>query len=576
MGFFNLLKKVYDLLNSKEKSKSIILTFFVLVGIFLESLGVVLILPISSLLIGAEIPDQFKFFEIFLKDIEFSDNLLIVGMVIVVIVYVIKNLYLLLLHYYKIKFEQQISLRLSNDLFKKYINSNYSFYLNSNTSILTRNLLEAGSFESIFDRIIVLITELIITITFLVIFLIIDFETTLYITLTFVIFGGLYILFLKDKIPSWGQVRFEMTGKYLKTINQGLNGIKEIIFSNGQNFFLEKANEIKKKFLNTILKIAVVEFTPRILIEILIISSVAITVLNLSLSGESYEYIVPLLAIYVAAAFRLAPACNKIINHVQGIKFTHAAISILHNQFSSIKKNDSEKVNLKKQNKFDFKKNIIFENVSFSFKDRSKIYFDLNVKFQINKIYGFKGDSGSGKSTFINLLTGLLKPSIGNIFVDGIDINENITGWQNNIAYVPQDLFLTDDTILNNVAFGRNEEDIDLDLAEKVINLVGLKEFISQLKDGIYTIVGEKGVKISGGQKQRIGLARALYKKPKILVLDEATNSLDHDTEKSILDSLTKLNDITIFLVSHNNAPFYICDEIFEIKDKQFFKISVS
>jgi len=338
MGFFNLLKKVYDLLNSKEKSKSIILTFFVLVGIFLESLGVVLILPISSLLIGAEIPDQFKFFEIFLKDIEFSDNLLIVGMVIVVIVYVIKNLYLLLLHYYKIKFAQQISLRLSNDLFKKYINSNYSFYLNSNTSILTRNLLEAGSFESIFDRIIVLITELIITITFLVIFLIIDFETTLNITLTFVIFGGLYILFLKDKIPSWGQVRFEMTGKYLKTINQGLNGIKEIIFSNGQNFFLEKASEIKKKFLNTILKIAVVEFTPRILIEILIISSVAITVLNLSLSGKSYEYIVPLLAIYVAAAFRLAPACNKIINHVQGIKFTHAAISILHNQFSSIKK----------------------------------------------------------------------------------------------------------------------------------------------------------------------------------------------------------------------------------------------
>ena len=247
MGFFNLLKKVYDLLNSKEKSKSIILTFFVLVGIFLESLGVVLILPISSLLIGAEIPDQFKFFEIFLKDIEFSDNLLIVGMVIVVIVYVIKNLYLLLLHYYKIKFAQQISLRLSNDLFKKYINSNYSFYLNSNTSILTRNLLEAGSFESIFDRIIVLITELIITITFLVIFLIIDFETTLNITLTFVIFGGLYILFLKDKIPSWGQVRFEMTGKYLKTINQGLNGIKEIIFSNGQNFFLEKASEIKKK-----------------------------------------------------------------------------------------------------------------------------------------------------------------------------------------------------------------------------------------------------------------------------------------------------------------------------------------
>ena len=574
MNFYRLLKKVFDLLSHKERTESVFLIFFVIIGVLLESIGVVLILPITSLLIGSEIPNEFKFFENFLKDFEITENLLLVGMGVVVIVYVIKNLYLLLLHYYQIKFTQKISLRLSKGLFEKYINSEYSFYLNSNTSILIRNLQEAGSFESIYRRIISLITELIVTITFLVIFLIIDFKTTINITLIFVISGGLFILFFRNKITSWGQTRFEMTGKYLKTINQGLNGIKEIIFSNGQNFFVKKANQIRKKFLNTLLKIAVVDFIPRVLIEVLIIISVVITVINLSLSGKNYEYIVPLLAIYVAAAFRLAPACNKIINHVQSLKFSHASVTNLHEQLNlpsnEISINNSYQSEI---NKTKFNKSIEFNNVSFSFKERSEIYSNVNVKFDKNKIYGLKGNSGSGKSTFINLLTGLLKPSSGNILVDGLDINQNIHKWQNNIAYVPQDLFLVDDSILNNVAFGKNVEDIDKVLVKKVLYQVGLKTFLEQLKDGINTVVGEKGVKISGGQKQRIGLARALYKQPKILVLDEATNSLDKTTEKSILNLLKDLDGITIFSISHQTAPFFICDEIFEIKDKQIFKI---
>ncbi len=574
MSFFRLLKKVFNLLSKSERSRSIFLILFVLVGVVLESIGVVMILPITSLLIGSEIPTEFKFFENILKDIRLTENLLLVGMGVVVVVYVIKNLYLLLLHYYQIKFTQKISLRLSNVLFKKYINSQYSFYLNSNTSILIRNLQEAGSFESIYRRIISLVTELIVTLTFLIIFLIIDFKTTINITFIFVVAGGLFILFFKNKIPSWGQTRFEMTGKYLKTINQGLNGIKEIIFSNGQNLFIRKANKIRKKFLNTLLKIAVVDYIPRVLIEILIIVSVVITVLNLSLAGASYEYIVPLLAIYVAAAFRLAPACNKIINHVQSLKFTQATIANLHEQLNLLENEQFiENYNYGETKKAEFNKNIVFNNVSFSFKNGSEIYSNLNVRFYKNKIYGLKGNSGSGKSTFINLLTGLLKPSSGDILVDGNSIDQNIHSWQNNIAYVPQDLFLLDDTILNNVAFGKNIEDINKDLAQKVLNQVGLKKFLDESKDGINTIVGEKGVKISGGQKQRIGLARALYKQPKILVLDEATNSLDKVTEQNILNLLKDLSDMTIFSVSHQTAPFYICDEVFEIKDKQIFKI---
>ena len=251
-------------------------------------------------------------------------------------------------------------------------------------------------------------------------------------------------------------------------------------------------------------------------------------------------------------------------------------VSNLYNQINLDEYNIVNKADLEKKSKLKFESNISLNNLSFSFNSSSKIYDDLNINFHKNKIYGFKGGSGSGKSTFINLLTGLLKPTSGKILVDGVDINENIFDWQNKIAYVPQDLFLLDDAIVDNIAFGTNKDEIDQDLVKEALDQSGLKIFVDQLRDGMDTIVGEKGVKISGGQKQRIGLARALYKKPKILVLDEATNSLDKNIEKSILDSLVKLDDITIFLVSHQTAPFYICDEIFEIKDKQIFKISTS
>ena len=567
MNFYRLLKKVFDLLSHKERTESVFLIFFVIIGVLLESIGVVLILPITSLLIGSEIPNEFKFFENFLKDFEITENLLLVGMGVVVIVYVIKNLYLLLLHYYQIKFTQKISLRLSKGLFEKYINSEYSFYLNSNTSILIRNLQEAGSFESIYRRIISLITELIVTITFLVIFLIIDFKTTINITLIFVISGGLFILFFRNKITSWGQTRFEMTGKYLKTINQGLNGIKEIIFSNGQNFFVKKANQIRKKFLNTLLKIAVVDFIPRVLIEVLIIISVVITVINLSLSGKNYEYIVPLLAIYVAAAFRLAPACNKIINHVQSLKFSHASVTNLHEQLNlpsnEISINNSYQSEI---NKTKFNKSIEFNNVSFSFKERSEIYSNVNVKFDKNKIYGLKGNSGSGKSTFINLLTGLLKPSSGNILVDGQKLSDFDHSYlHENIAMVSQDVKLFNDTIYQNISYGNSA--ITNYRIDQVVSELNLRNTVFRnLPYGLHTSAGVQGSNLSNGQRQIILILRAYLQNKKIFILDEPTTALDPNTKKIVLDLIKQVSENkTTVIVTHDSETKNISNQIFEL-----------
>jgi ABC-type multidrug transport system fused ATPase/permease subunit len=573
MQFYNLLKKIFLLLSSKEKKQSFILFFFVLIGIILESIGIVLLLPISSLLIDAEIPTQFEKFENILIYLKFTDNLLFTALITVFLVFFFKNLYLLILNYFQIKFTQSISLRLSTDLFARYLNSNFSFHLNSNTSFLVRNLQEAGSFESIYRRAISLITEIIVTIAFFSLFLLMDLQTTLLVSSVFLFSGSLFIFVFKNKIPVWGKIRHETTGEYLKIINHGLNGIKEIVFSNGQNYFIKKAKNIKSKFLNSILKLAVIDFMPRVLIEMLIILSVVTAVSFLVLSGKNYEYIVPLLTAYVAAAFRLGPACNRIINHIQSLNFSNAPVENLYQQFIISEKNNQNIKSLDIKNKINFNDNIFFENISFSFKERLNIYSNINIKFSKNKIYGITGSSGSGKSTFINLLTGLLDPTSGKIFTDGVDINTNLEYWQRSIAYVAQDLFLTDDTILNNIAFGRDKRDIDINQVKKIVSQVELKNFINNLNQGFDTIVGEKGLKISGGQRQRIALARALYQNPKILILDEATNSLDEKTEEGILNTLKNFENITIFMVSHQKSSLSICDEIYEIKNNEIIKI---
>lgn len=573
MEFYSVLKKIIFLLSSNEKRKSLILFFFILIGVFLENLGIILLLPISSLLIGAEIPQQFVRFEDILSNLTFTNNILFSSLILMLFIYFFKNLYLVILNYLQLKFIQKISLRLSTDLFEGYLNSSFSFHLNTNSSYLIRNINEAGSFETIFTRCILLFTEIIITLSLFAVFIIIDYQTTLLLTSFFLLVGFFYIFVFAYRVRRWGITKFETDGEFLRIITHGLNGIKEIIFSNGQSYFAKKANTAKQKILNSVLKMSVVDLLPRAIIEMLIIFSAVITIMFLVLSGKNHEYIVPILAVYVAAAYRLGPAFLRIMNNIQSLKFAHAAIQKLHEQFSVVKQNKKDIKISDFKNKFNFDENIIFKDVSFAYKERSEIYSNINLKFPNNKIYGIKGESGSGKSTFINLLTGLLDPTSGRIIMGDVDINKNLDQWQKSIAYVTQDLFLTDDTILNNIAFGKDKNEINIDEVKKIISKIKLENFVKNLKEGLDTIVGEKGLKISGGQRQRIALARALYQNPKILVLDESTNSLDEKTEEIILNTIKNFKDITVFVVSHHKSSLTICDEIYEIKDKKILKI---
>ncbi|MEK9613763.1 MAG: ATP-binding cassette domain-containing protein, partial [Flavobacteriaceae bacterium] len=280
-------------------------------------------------------------------------------------------------------------------------------------------------------------------------------------------------------------------------------------------------------------------------------------------NGVKTTQIVTLLGVFVAAAFRMIPSINRILSALQNIKYYGATVNKIYDQiigfdFSKSNKNSKE---------FAFDKEIKLEDIQFSYKEKI-ILNSINLKIKKGTTIGIVGASGSGKSTLVDLINGLLKPTKGTITVDGIQIDEFIKSWQQTIGYVGQEIFLIDDTIKANIAFGMSDQEINMDSVYKALEAAQLSSFIDELELGIETKVGERGIQLSGGQKQRIGIARALYQNPSVLIFDEATASLDNETEKHVMNSIYNLKqDKTMIIIAHRISTLQDCDQVYEIKN---------
>lgn len=286
----------------------------------------------------------------------------------------------------------------------------------------------------------------------------------------------------------------------------------------------------------------------------------------------------PLISLFILSVFRLIPSAARIINSIESIKYNKSAVDKL---FFDVKNNNHTLIsNRKYKLNINFDKNIILENVCFSYlKNKNYILKNLNLKIRSGDFIGILGRSGSGKTTLVDLITSLIKPNSGRILVDGIDLNSSsvdLTKWKDLIGYVPQQIYLNDDTIKRNVAFGLLDKDIEVELVNKAIKLAGLQNFIYKLPKGIDTKVGEYGKKISGGQKQRIGIARCLYKNPKLIIFDEATSALDEYNENLILNQIISLKGkITIIMITHKKILLKKCDKIFELNESGSLKFKL-
>ena len=392
-----------------------------------------------------------------------------------------------------------------------------------------------------------------------------------------IFYGFLSVIFLqftKRKLKLWGDLRQELDAEVSKIALESLGGIKDLKILGKENFFLNQFS-IKNYFKARISSNqATISQIPRFYLELISIVGLVSFIILMVNQGKDVNTLITVLGVFVAATFRMIPSINRIISSAQSLKFSKPSVVTIYNEINSLSSLNNENSLL---DEFKFKNKIEFKNVSFGFNKNQKIIKDINLKINIGQTIGIIGESGSGKSTFVDLLIGLHEPISGSILIDEKSDLQLKQSWRNNIGYVSQSIYLIDNSILNNIALGVSEDMIDKARVNQLIKDVQLENFVGNLELGIETKVGERGVQLSGGQRQRIGLARALYNNPDILILDEATSALDTETEIEVMASINNLKGIkTIVIIAHRKSTLKKCDIIYEIANSKITQVHIA
>ena len=574
---FKNLKKIFYLFKIADfKSfKSVFLgmmvcTFFEILSLGSVPVFIVLLLDPSTLIdnqYGIPIPE-------FISNIE-RLNLVIFGSLLVISIFIIKNLYLFFFNYYKNFQLRKIKTNLQKKLFSSYLYAPYLFHLKNNPAYLTRNLIEEirNCLESI-NQFLHLFLNILISFFVLVFIFSVDFKVSTIVLLILGIFSFTFYSSIKKKLILWGKQIQQFKGDLFKQINESINSIKEIKIyekeKNQSDKFFNKVDSLENiifvEGLITLIPIFILE-----IIAILLITSITTYYLYL---GKSMDIIIPLISLYTVASIKIIPAINKISLSLSKIKFFSPSLNLINDQFSFFESFILENRKSKKEIFIDTNTKISFNEVSFSYKEGTTFNINnISTDFYLNQNLGLVGPSGAGKTTLINLITGLIKPTSGIIKVNNENLSSHISSWRNCIGYVPQDVYLMDDTIKKNIAFGIDEEDIDFEKVEKVSKIAQIHDFILSSEKAFETPVGDRGIRISGGQKQRIGIARALYRNPKMIIFDEATSNLDLENENNLLDEIhNNIIGCSLIIISHRKNSVKYCDKVLLIEKGKLTK----
>lgn len=561
--------KYISIFTTKQKKEFAVLFVIMIVGAVLEAVGIGAILPLISLIGQVDyLADHKEVAEIIRPfGIENHTELIIACAVVLIILYIMKNIYIAFEIHIQRRFAEKNQILYSKELMAHYLNEPYSRLVEVNTAVLLRNVNQGASaiFSQMLVPILNLCTEILTAIAIWIMLVVVDpFTATIVAGIMAFVVMSILKLFRKEMVRQ-GEIDNEASASYIKWINQGLGAIKETKVMRKEEFFLEAFSNDYSRYAKARQRYYFLAEMPRIIIECLVICSLLLLIIYKVIIETNPQSIVPVLGVLALAAFRLMPSANRIVGFYNAVKNQMPFFNEIYPDLVQIRKKlSSNRKTCKKHSEqhISFVKLLEVKNLFFRYNQSQKcILEDVSFCIPKGKFIGIMGPSGAGKTTFIDILLGLLKPSSGQILCDGIDINKNIRSWQANLAYVPQDIYLIDGSVAENIVLGENKDDIDMALLNRVMSMAELSDFVLALPEGIDTFVGERGVKLSGGQRQRIGIARALYQKPELLILDEATSALDNDTEKSITDTILKLKgQITIIAIAHRLSTLAECD----------------
>ena len=565
----NTFEKSLNLI--KNKKQFYFLFFLSLIGVFVELLSVAIVIPVVVFLIEQDPIEKFQILKPIFNYLSISNKneIIAFSLFAIVIVYFFRFLFLIYLNYYKNLFSYNLSLNVKRDLIDKYLSQRYSYFFNDNSSRLIKNVIvevsqfTGGAINSIFYIFIDLfvISTVLISLIF--------FEPVIsFIIAIFLCFVGLILnSFSKGRVLKWGKLRFDLDQTVMKSLLEIFNSIREIKVFNKKDFFVD--NFIKKYSPLGYLAVKQQTFYAVIKQSYEMVTLFAFCILVFYLSSQNYsnQEILTTIGIFAIAAFRLLPLFSRLLLGVQDIKFYLPSVNHLYEEFNELNKNIRLISNLNQSKNLNIKDSIDIKNISYSYDKDKKILDNISLKINKNDKIGIFGKSGSGKSTFVDIVFGLISPNNGSIYIDDkkLDLENDIFNYK--LGYVSQSSYLLDDTVQKNIAFGLNSEEIDQELVLKSIQTAQMNDWLNGTKNGLETIIGENGKMISGGERQRIGIARTLYFDTEFIVLDEPTSSLDEETTNKFLDVLQSLKNKTIIMISHQKNNLSICNKIYEMKN---------
>lgn len=570
------LIKIWKLFEIKEKKIFIILIFFSLIYVFLETLSISLVIPIVALLLNPDFVNNIYLIKIFnffnFNTLSISFNVMQILCVILACIFVLKNIFIYLYYFFIFKFIENFQKNISKKILNSYLHQSYNFFITRKSSSIIATINDKSNNISQYVALpfIYLISEglLIISVVFLIFFF--NFIKVAIILFLFIVFAILLLKIISKYLRKIGRKRQDATKTKISNINKLILNIREIILSGKKDYSFNSFSKSVDEIANTRIKNRSYDILPRLFFEIIAIFSIVIIILYLYNSQAPSDQIIASLTFFVLASLKILPSLNKFIISYQNLQYSDSVINLISNE-----------MNLKRgiiyfSKKLKFNNSISFQGVNYKYPLRDVYIFkNLNFSIKKNSIIGIVGKSGVGKSTFIDLLSGLLEPSKGFIKIDDMILKniKLVRSWQNNISYVSQSINLFDDTIKNNICLPSNKL-IDKKKLISVLQSVDLKEIIENLPEKYETILNETAKNLSGGQIQRLGLARALYADGDVLILDEVTNALDSITDNKIIKIIKKFKrKKTIIIVSHKKNILNICDQIYTIKNSNIIKV---
>ncbi|WP_460192729.1 ABC transporter ATP-binding protein [Thermosynechococcus sp. FA-CM-4201] len=567
------LGKIWRLLDRGDRWQLAGIGVLMVIGSIWEALGVGLVLPFIAIIEKPSRLNDLLFWRhsaIPLTPQEEYQWLLILS-ISFAILFICKNLFIAGSNYLQFKFLNEKQRKFSVMLLRSYLFKPYTFHLQNNTAKLIQNANNETTniFNSYLLPLLIIISESLIVFAVFTVIILSNPFISLVVIAVLAILSYLFFRFFRKKLKEIGTQRVHYAQKVVQSINQGLGGIKEVKVLGREQVFLDvyEENLIEDRKANFFLNF--INQLPRSYFETLAVTAIILIIILTLIQRGSMAQVLPLISLFAAAAFRLLPSANRLMVSLNSVIFYSASVDIIYDDIleaRSLEIQQAEPVAIKL-----FRDRLELIDLHYTYPNASRpALCGVSLTIKQGEMVGFVGSSGAGKTTIVDLILGLLEPSQGDIRVDGESIYQNLPQWQRQIGYIPQTIYLCDDTLRRNIAFGLPDEAIDETAVWAAVEAAQLSTFVRTLPEGLDTVVGERGVRLSGGQRQRIGIARALYHNPSVLIMDEATAALDNQTEAGVMDAIQALSgEKTIIMIAHRLSTVMECDRLYLMANGQ-------